>query len=206
MQINESTLDFLRTEITKYISGKRLSHSLAVEQEAKCLGQLFSLSESDIQRLRAAAILHDITKELTTDNQIRLCQKYGVPVSEDDLASPKIFHSVTGAYYAKEHYPEYVDEDIFNAILYHTTGRPEMTLSEKLIYLADYIEPTRTFDDCVKLRDYFYSEPPSNLHLAKTMLMSFDMTIKNLIDENFTIHGATVKARNSILKELKNYA
>ena len=203
MKITNDVLSIMRSELQNHISGKRLSHSFAVEEEAKALGELFGFSEEMLLKLSAAAILHDITKGKKTDEQIELCKKYSITVTQDDLASPKVFHSITGAYVARELFPEYVDEEIFSAIKYHTTGKEDMTLFEKLIYLADYIEKTRDFPDCVELRAYFYSKEPSTKHLDRTMLRSFDMTVRNLLDDGYAIHSATVTARNSILARLK---
>jgi nicotinate-nucleotide adenylyltransferase len=200
--VTEEDLIRLRGELNKFISGKRLSHSLAVEEEVAELAVLFGLSENNSNRLRAAAILHDITKELSVDGHLELCKKHSLEVTEDDLKSPKVFHSLTGAYEAMELYPETIDRETFNAIKYHTTGRAGMTLFDKLLYLADYIEKTRTFTDCVKLREYFYSKPASVGHLNKTLLISFDMTLKNLEDEGQFVHPSTLIARNAIAKEI----
>ena len=200
--VTEEDLIRLRGELNKFISGKRLSHSLAVEEEVTSLAGLFGLSVNDSNRLRAAAILHDITKELSVDGHLELCKKHSLEVTEDDLKSPKVFHSLTGAYEAMELYPEIIDRETFNAIKYHTTGRAGLTLFDKLLYLADYIEKTRTFPDCVKLREYFYSKPASVGHLDKTLLISFDMTLKNLEDEGQFVHPSTLIARNAIAKEI----
>ena len=202
MKITEKDLEFLRTELSKFISGKRLTHSLAVEKEAENLGKLFKLPKNTVNQLRACAILHDITKEKSTAEQIALCEEFGYKVSIEDVNSPKVFHSVTGAFLAKKLYGSYVCKTVYNGIKYHTTGREKMTLFEKLIYLADYIEPTRTFDDCVKLREYFYSAQDFTLeHLNNTLLLSYDMTIRNLLDENMCVHSATIKARNYLIFE-----
>ncbi len=207
MKINEAVLDAMRTELAKHINGHRLEHSLAVEAEAAALGMLFKMSEDEIFKLRAAAILHDITKALDTVNQIDLCQKHGIELSMDDLKSPKVLHSISGAAIAREMFSEYVDDDIYNAILNHTTGAERMSLYDKLIYLADYIEPTRTFVDCVHLRGYFYESDalPTEKHLNKTLLLSFDKTLRVLLEEKQFIHPRTVKARNGILNELSKY-
>ena len=203
MQITNELLEKLRSDLMQYVSGKRLTHSYAVEREAASLGLLYGIEGNDLARLKAAAILHDITKEKKLEAQLQLCEKHGIPVTEDDIDSPKVFHSVTGAYEARSLYPEIVDEEMFNAIRYHTTGRTDMTLFDRLIYLADYIEETRDFDDCVKLREYFYSKPATLCHLSETILLSFDMTLKNLIDEGQSIHPLTNQARKAIIKELK---
>ena len=200
MPIDNGTLDFLRGEIQKHISGKRLLHTYAVEKEIEHLGRIFGFNEKGILNLRASALLHDITKEIPTEKQIEFCKKRGIKVTSDDVKSPKLFHSLTGAYLSRELYPDIVDRTVFNAVRFHTSGRPNMTLFEKLLYLADYIEETRDFDDCVRLRKHFYSATEFTAeHLNKTLLLSYDMTIKNLIDEGKTIHPKTVSARNSLI-------
>ncbi len=200
MKLNNSSLDFLRGEISKHISGKRLLHTLAVENEIKRLGEIFGFNEKGILLLRVSALLHDITKEIPTKGQIELCKSRGIRYTENDLKSPKLFHSLTGAYLSRELYPEFVNTTVFNAIRYHTSGRPNMNIYEKLLYLADYIEETRDFDDCIALREYFYSAPEiTKEHLDKTLLLSYDMTIKNLIDEGKTIHPTTISARNALI-------
>ena len=205
MKISKNDIDFLHSELNKYISGKRLTHSLAVEDEAARLGELFSLSAVTIKKLRVCAILHDITKEKGTYEQIALCTELGYKVTPEDISSPKLFHSQTGALLAKKLYGDLVCKTIFNGIKYHTTGRENMTLFEKLIYLADYIEPTRTFDDCVKLREFFYNTKEfTEEHLNNTLILSYDMTIKNLLDEGKCVHSATVKARNYLITERNN--
>lgn len=200
MQLSDSRLDFLRGEIQKHISGKRLLHTYAVENEIKRLGELYGFNEGEITKLRVSALLHDITKEIKTDGQLSLCKEHGITVTDDELKSPKLFHSMTGAYVSRKLFPELVDEAVFNAILYHTSGREAMTLFEKLLYLADYIEETRTFSDCVRLRELFYAaESFTEKHLNRILLISFDMTIKNLIEDGYFIHPKTVKARNFLV-------
>ena len=204
MKINEAVLNSMREELARHITGHRLEHSLAVEGEALVLGTLFGMKEDEIFKLRAAAILHDITKALKTVEQIDLCQKYNLELTMDDLKSPKVLHSISGAVVARELFPDYVDDYVYGAILNHTTGKVGMSLYEKLIYLADYIEPTRVFPDCVRLRGYFYESDslPTEKHLNKTLLLSFDMTLTNLIKERSHIHPRTVQARNGIIDEI----
>ena len=201
MELNNEALDLLRGEIMKHISGKRLLHTYAVENEIKRLGELYGFDECGLLKLRVSALLHDITKEMPTEKQIEFCSKRGLKITEDDRKSPKLFHSLTGAHLSRELYPDIVDDTVFSAILYHTSGRPNMTLSEKLLYLADYIEETRTFPDCIKLREYFYGTDNFSLeHLDTTLLLSYDMTVRNLIDEGKTVHPTTILARNSLIK------
>ena len=201
MELNNDVLDLLRGEIMKHISGKRLLHTYAVENEIKRLGELYGFDKDGLIKLRVSALLHDITKEMPTEKQIEFCKERGLKITEDDRKSPKLFHSLTGAHLSREFFPDIVDETVFSAILYHTSGRPNMTLPEKLLYLADYIEETRTFPDCIKLREYFYSTDIfSEEHLDKTLLLSYDMTVRNLIDEGKTVHPTTILARNYLIK------
>ncbi len=199
-EINETVLDGIRSILPEHISGKRLLHTLSVEAEAEALGKLFRLPDEEIYKLRCAALLHDITKEKKLDGQIELCKRFGIDYTDEDVRSPKVFHAFTGAFLARELFPELVDDVIFNGIRYHTTGRENMSLFEKLIYLADYIEPQRTFEDCVKLRKLFYStEKFDQEHLDRIMLLSFNMTLSCLIVENAPMHSATVRARNALI-------
>ena len=196
-----------------YVSEKRFSHTLGVEKEAYNLGLIFMPEKAE--KLRLTGLLHDITKDFKTENQLELCKEYGICVDLDNLV-PKLLHSKTGCELARRTFgDEVVDDEVYNGILYHTTGRENMTLFESLIYLADYIEETRTFEDCIKLRNYFYDNIKlANNHqekievLRKTMILSFDLTIKNLIDEGKRIDKDTINARNyfvSCKDALKNY-
>ena len=108
-----------------------------------------------------------------------------------------------------ELYPEFSDDDVIAAVRWHTTGRAGMNIVEKILYLADYIDMSRVFEDCVKLRDYFFSKDVKGMseeerleHLDKTLLMSFDMTIKGLLADGTVINKDTVNARNSLICDL----
>lgn len=203
--ITEEEISELRKRIKEHISGKRYSHTLAVEKEILRLCHIFSLSEKETGELQAAALLHDITKEKSSEEQIALCKEHGIPFGEIECASPKVFHSITAEAVIKKSFPEYAIEEILSPIRYHTTGRENMTLSEKLLYLADYIEETRTFPDCVALRQEFYStdDPAENGHLDNVLITSFKMTVRILLDEDAPIHPATIASLNSLLTHRK---
>ncbi len=183
------------------ISERRMSHTLAVAEEAKKLAEMYGI---DGEKMYIAGLLHDITKEKKLPEQLELCISFCEPWTDDDIKSPKIFHSVTGALVAKDKFPEAVDDEILSAISCHTTGKPDMGLADKLLYLADYIEPTRTFPDCVELRNMFYSAEKFDIsHLNKIILTSFNMTLRMLIEDGEPIHPKTVAARNSILDKIE---
>ncbi|MBQ3791561.1 MAG: bis(5'-nucleosyl)-tetraphosphatase (symmetrical) YqeK, partial [Clostridia bacterium] len=154
--------------------GKRLKHTLGVERAVISLGSIY-LPEK-IPPLRVAAILHDLTKYYSVEEHLEVFRRNGFTPDENILAAPKCMHSVSGSFVAREKFADYVDEEILTAIRWHTTGHRGMTMFESLLYLADYIEDTRTFVDCVTLRDYYETnlvhccgEKERLIHLEKTM-------------------------------------
>lgn len=200
-------LDKIRSCVSSMMSEKRFKHTLGVEREAVSLANIFIPEK--VEKLRVAALLHDITKECSNEKQIMLCLKYSIAELDRMRKSPKLYHAVTGAYVARELFPEAVDDEVFDAIRYHTTGRRGMTLCEKLIYLADYIEDTRTFEDCVELRRFFYDGMNNSMtynekykHLQKTLLLSFDMTINGLIRDGVCVDPCTNDAKAFIEEEI----
>ena len=207
--VTEEMLSTLRKSVAAYQTGKRFNHTLAVEREVMSLGELFLPEE--INRLRAAALLHDITKMYDAEKQLKICSEFGIMVGREDVAAPKLFHAKTGALVAKRDFPDFSDDEIIGAVRWHTTGRAGMSIFEMLIYLADYIEDTRTFEDCVTLRNQFYggiSEAKTMSDrlavLRKTMITSFDMTVKCLISEGALVDRDTIEARNwFILNEIQ---
>jgi predicted HD superfamily hydrolase involved in NAD metabolism len=192
----------LREEIKKYMSGKRYAHTLSVEAECIELAAIFKLSKTETEKLRTAALLHDITKGKTFDENVKICEKYHIDYGENYKHSPKIFHSLTGAVLAENNYPEFVDNLVYSAILCHTTGKENMNILEKLLYLADYIEKSRNFTDCKVLRKHFYSTiNTKELYRAlnDTLVLSFDMTIRHLMYNNDYIDLHTIKSRNYLI-------
>lgn len=209
-QYDEQKLSELRDKIRKegFISDRRFSHTLGVEVECKALAELFGFSKNDSLRLCASGLLHDITKEKSTEEQIALCDRFGIVYPADAVCSPKVFHGWTAAALARELYPQFCDEEMCTAIASHTTGRSGMTLFDSLLYLADYIEPGRRFEDCIRLRHFFYkgAEKASGdiaalcVHLRETLILSFDMTVKCLLEERQEIFSETVAARNVLIR------
>ncbi len=206
IELTDEMLSVLRERVRDYLKPKRYLHTLAVEEEAARLGELFLPDR--INALRAAALLHDITKRDDLEKQLQYCSEFGIIYDVLERSSPKLFHAKTAAELARRDFAEFVDDEIISGIRWHTTGREQMTAFESIVYLADYIEKTRTFPDCVELRRYFWdgvAEPGADAaeHFKKTMVLSFDMTIRNLIEENAPIDRDTVAARNRFILELR---
>ena len=198
----------LRSLVVEKMSEKRAIHTLAVEKMAERLGNIYAPDK--INLLRAAALLHDLTKEKKLPEQLELCEKYSITVKSDDVCAPKTFHAKTAAAVIKNDskYAEYADDDVISAGRWHTTGRSGMSICEKIIYLADYIDDSRKFDDCVKLREYFWNglcfdmtDIEKKDHLANTLILSYDMTIRNLLEEGKPVAKDTFDARNELVCE-----
>ncbi len=204
-EIHESNLATLRGKIRSYMSGKRLLHTYAVEEEISSLAKIYC-PEAEYE-LRAAALLHDITKELKLPEQLTLCEKNAIPYTEEETLTPKIFHAKTAVAVINADFPEYAALDAVKSIRWHTTGRRGMTLFDKLLYLADWIEATRTFEQCRELRAFFYNwfekAEDKEKHLLETMIKALDMTITDLIGDGNIIHPDTLDARNSLVSERK---
>ena len=208
MGFSEEMIIELREDVRRSMSDFRFVHTAEVEKMAQRIAQIYSPEKIEV--LRAAALLHDITKEFTVEQSVNMLEGYGESVSELDRLSYKTLHERTAPYAIKEKYPEFADSEVLAAVRYHTTGRANMSLCEKIIFLADYIDMSRKFDDCVYLRNYFWSAKPENMteserieHLDKTLMLAFDMTVKALVDENSPISIESVEARNYLVAELK---
>jgi len=205
-EITEDTLNVLRERVPSHMSPKRFRHTVAVEEMVARLCALYCPEHT--AKMRAAALLHDITKELSLSDQVALSKKQGLEVKEEDLLSPKTFHARTAAELILSDFEEFSDPMITEAVRWHTTGRAGMTLTEKLLYLADYIDLSRTFENCVILRRFFWGADPEKLDadaknalLRDTLLLSYDMTIRDLLAEGTPIAVDTMEARNELLFE-----
>ena len=205
--ITEEMLDALRMSVSTKMSDRRLAHTLGVEEMAARIAAVYCPEKTNL--LRAAALLHDITKELSLDEQKKIVSSFNLVMSQDMENAPSTQHAFTASLMIPELFPELSDEEIISAVKYHTTGRADMSLSEKIIYLSDYIDYTRTYSDCVELRDMFWSANFANMteqeklmHLNRVMLRSFDMTIADLKARNKTISRETAEARESLLQQI----
>jgi nicotinate-nucleotide adenylyltransferase len=161
--------DWLRERAYELLKPGRVPHVQGCEAEAVHLAERYG---ADVDEAREAGILHDITKKLDGETQLRLCEEYGIELDEQLRAAVKVLHSKTGAALAKAKFG--VSDDVQSAICWHSTGRPDMTLLEKIIYIADYIEPTRAFDGVDELRRLAYED------LDRAIIMGLEMSIDDL--------------------------
>ncbi len=181
-----------------YMSPQRMKHTEGVVAAAKRLAERhFPFLSAD--EVECACLLHDSTKEYLINEHVEMLAEYGETVTETELISPKLLHARTGALLAEHAFK--MPDHVVSAIRWHTTGRENMEPLECVLYLADYIEETRTFPGCVALRKLYeetYAVSPETA-LTDTLVRSFDMTVADLLEENQPIDVHTVQARNYYL-------
>ena len=136
----DKSLKKLRMQIEKVQDAKRFEHTLGVCYTASCLAMVFG---GDVRSAQIAGLLHDCAKCIPNEKKIEMCKKYHLQISAAELANPGLLHAKLGAYVAWKKF-QIEDEEILRAIASHTTGRPAMSLLDKIIYIADFIEPGRT--------------------------------------------------------------
>ncbi len=187
--------DEMETRLRACLSAHRFRHSLGVCETAKALALRYGASAS---KAHTAGLLHDCAKDLPGDELKRLCAVYGIALDDVCESESCLLHAYVGAHLAREVYGV-SDGDVFFAIYYHTTGRAAMSLLEKIIFLADMIEPNRA--------NFAGKEAllkASECDLDKAVLMALDISIRHVMDKGCLLHLDTLRARNHLLKTRKD--
>jgi predicted HD superfamily hydrolase involved in NAD metabolism len=135
----DCTIDYIKSWLKENLNEERYEHSLGTADCAKMLAEKYGI---DTEKAYFAGLIHDCAKCLTTEEKLKKAEKFGLNINKSERQDPELLHGKLGAYYAKTKYGV-TDREILDAITYHTTGRPEMTLMDKIIFVADYIEPNR---------------------------------------------------------------
>ena len=182
--IRHLDLTCLRACSYSMVRQKRVPHIRGTEEEAARLARRWG---ADVTLARRAGILHDCTKYLTGPEQLAVCEKYGVPLDPLEHDAVKLLHSKTGACIARAVFGE--PDEVYEAIFWHTTAKADMSVLEKILYLADYIEPNRTFDGVERLRRLAYED------LDKALLLGVETTIQEMRDRKLPIHTNTLQAQ-----------
>ena len=203
MKYTNEQIDLLRSSVEERLSNKRFFHTLGVENMAVRIGEKCLPDSLDI--IRAAALLHDISKEYSEAEHIFLINKYSVPVGKEDLREPALWHSFTAAAAVRESFPQFADEDVLSAVFNHTVGSPDMTVFDEIILLSDYIEEGRTYENCVNLRREFLEELSTAksaeecvLALHRAVAKSLDNNINEFISRGKNFHVRTKLTRDAI--------
>ena len=154
-------MEELEPIVVRLLDSKRVAHVLGCRDTAVELARRWGADENDAAR---AGLLHDITKALNGDLQLTMCRSYGTMLDKFSLKNPKTLHALTGSLVAERIFGE--NEAVVDAIRCHTTGKADMNLLEKIIYVADYVEPNRDFPGVEELRHLAYTDITKALKLG----------------------------------------
>lgn len=184
--------DAINARLHSVLTPKRYKHTQGVAAEAAKLAKRY---DEDTKKAYIAGLLHDCAKCFTDSEKLKLCKSYGVETDEILKSQPDLTHSFLGAKIAEAEYG-IRDKDILNAIAYHTTGRPNMSLLEKIVFIADYIEPNRDyFQGLDKIRKLAYN------NIDKAIVCALEGTIEYNKKKNRVIHPLGIAALRYLKEE-----
>ncbi|WP_246060435.1 bis(5'-nucleosyl)-tetraphosphatase (symmetrical) YqeK [Peptoniphilus catoniae] len=182
-----------KEEILNLVGKTRYEHILRVKDMALDLAKHYNIS---VEKAEKAAYYHDCAKSRDYDKLKELSKQYGLKLTYDMQKAPKIIHAFLGALIAEKKYGVN-DPEILDAIRYHTTGRENMSLLEKIIFVSDYLEPARKFEGIDEIRKLAYKD------IDMALYKCLDRTIVYLIEKEEYLVSETVSARNYIMEKLK---
>ncbi len=177
------SIDGLENTVVRLLNPNRVRHVLGCRETAVELARIYGANETDAAR---AALLHDITKALDGPLQLTLCAAYGKILDDFSSRNPKTLHALTGSLVADRIFGE--NQAVVSAIRSHTTGKANMNLLEKIIYVADYMEPNRSFPGVEKLRELAYSD------IDKALRLGLEMTLELLVQQGRDISPESQEA------------
>ena len=188
-------IEDITSELKKNLKQKRFIHSIGVAYTSANLAMRYNY---DVKKAYKAGLLHDCAKELSDSESIDYCKKNKLKISDAENNTKALLHAKTGAHMARKKYNE-DDEEILSAIRWHTTGRKDMTLYEKIVFVADYIEPNREHDpDLPTIRKMAYDD----LDVCITKI--YENTINYINGSNKKMDPTTLEAYDyyrNIIKE-----
>lgn len=201
--LSELELNKLRENIKRHMGSHRYEHTLGVEKAAMFLGSI--LLPERISELRAAALLHDVTKELSYDEQFSLLSTESFELSDEDKATLPALHSFSAVPFIKANYADYASDDILSAVFNHTLGAEDITLFDKIVFISDFIEDGRTYNSCMTtarfLKENIKQENTLDENidfLNQAILMAIDATVSSVLRKNQTPHSRSIAMKNNL--------
>lgn len=187
----------IRKKMEKTLDAKRFEHTLGVAYTASSLAMRY---DEDINRALIAGLLHDCAKCISNEKKVAICEKHNIPINDVERENPFLLHAKVGSYMAMKQFNIH-DQDIINAILNHTTGRPGMSRLEKIIYIADYIEPGRKqAPNLQQIRNAAFQD------LDQTLVMILRDTLQYLESTGMPMDVMTQKTYDFYILSQKNNA
>lgn len=203
MRFSNDSLQKLEKSVSERLSEKRFRHTLGVVDAASFIGGY--LSGLDMSEVRAAALLHDIAKEIPADEAAAHLAALSLTLKAD-IVCEAVHHSLIAPLIIQRDFPEFATEGIISAVKYHTTGSPDMSVLDEVIFISDYVEEGRRYNACTRLRESLYSALKGSRdydealsHLNDAVIKCLDDTIVHIIGRNKYLHERTVSTRNAFL-------
>ena len=183
-------LDVYNKILKEKLTEKRYNHSVNVSKKAVYLARKYG---ADVKKAEIAGLLHDITKQTDEQEQLQIISDAGMKLSQLEFESKKLWHALSGAAYLKTKL-KIEDEEILNAVKFHTTGRAGMSLLEKVVFVADMISEDRTFFEAEKVRK------TAEESLDKAVCLTAVLSIEWLTEKMAKIAPNTLAAYNDTVK------
>ena len=179
----------IRQQLKAMLSPSRYEHTLSTQKEAVKLANQNGVNEN---KASLAALLHDCAKNMDTDEMVEYITMERMRIDEITMLNPSLLHAMAGKVIARYKFGV-TDEDILGAIEFHTTGKPNMTKLQKIIFLADVIEETRHYEGVEEIREIAYKD------MDEAIIKSLDRIISFILNEDKLLHPNTVQARNYLI-------
>ncbi len=181
-------IEYLKENLSEH----RFIHSLNVAEKCLYLGKKYDYDEKTAY---FCGLIHDVCKNESRENMLQMFDKFGIILDNVQTRVDLLWHSIAGALLVKEKF-KVDDEEVLNAIKFHTTGRANMTKLEKIVFLADIISADREFEGVEKLREI------SEEDLDLAVFYALKSTINNLVKKNSLIHIDTINAYNDLAMKI----
>ena len=192
--------------VRSYMSEERFCHTLGVRKCALWLGGM--LLPNDLADLEAAAMLHDIVKERPQHELYQAIQNEKLELPEEELAVKALLHAYAAPSYIRMYFPEYATKPILDAVFYHTVGRANMNVMEKIVFLSDFVEEGRSYTACKQVRLELEADLAAGIDpliaVDRANLSVLDFTIRFLLDRGAYISVRSLEARNSLISSLSH--
>lgn len=187
------TVDEMTSKLKSSLLEKRFIHSVGVMNMAVKMAEHYG---ADVEKARIAGLLHDCAKNLSKEELFQKCEEYNLELDNVLVSSHGLIHGLVGAEIARREYGV-CDDEIYDAIYYHTVGKPNMSLLTQIIYIADGIEENRDYDGVERIRTLAFE------NIDKALVQQIDSTIKSVLSKGGLLHTATVNTRNYYLKKIR---
>lgn len=187
------TYEQCECEVRQRLSEKRFYHSQCVAEEAVRLAVLYG---ADPEKARLAGLLHDILKDTPAEEQLKILQGFGIMMNDTELANQKLWHAISGAAFL-EFGLGIRDRELLSAVRCHTSGRKNMTLLEKVLFVADYISADRDYPGAEELRAV------ARESLEEAIIEGVAFTVQELMSRREPVASASIDAYNDAVAVLK---